>query len=411
MSQPNGTNGATSSSTGDGRSFFNTFFASALDVANLDDPSLKGKDAIQKNNNGVSSSSSTQAQTLDCGRDPGPSTEEMEEYVRKANEKGVSIPKRQSAKASRPEEDPNALPASLGKRLHLNDKNENPVDDTKASFEEAIERRLAATMSSSLNVHDASTSALDGGSEDEHEVRTSSRQLSKGIQPMSRVGSTTASGARTPVMDKDGLGFPAKGSLTRLHSTPIETAQTTARLSAAVKTILECLGEDPEREGLKRTPERYAKALLWMTRGYEERLTDVIANAIFDEQHEEMVIVRNIEISSLCEHHLVPFRGKIHIGYLPNRLVIGLSKLARIAEMFARRLQVQERLTKQVALALDEAIQPQGVAVVVECEHMCMAMRGVQKPGTTTVTSCMLGAFRDRAKTRQEFLSLIGMGR
>ncbi|PWN36252.1 GTP cyclohydrolase I [Meira miltonrushii] len=228
---------------------------------------------------------------------------------------------------------------------------------------------------------------------------------------MSRVGSTTASGARTPVMDKDGLGFPAKGSLTRLHSTPIETAQTTARLSAAVKTILECLGEDPEREGLKRTPERYAKALLWMTRGYEERLTDVIANAIFDEQHEEMVIVRNIEISSLCEHHLVPFRGKIHIGYLPNRLVIGLSKLARIAEMFARRLQVQERLTKQVALALDEAIQPQGVAVVVECEHMCMAMRGVQKPGTTTVTSCMLGAFRDRAKTRQEFLSLIGMGR
>ncbi|PWN88917.1 GTP cyclohydrolase I [Acaromyces ingoldii] len=212
-------------------------------------------------------------------------------------------------------------------------------------------------------------------------------------------------------MDKDGLGWPAKSTLTRLNSTPLEAAQTSAKLSAAVKTILECLGEDPEREGLKRTPERYAKALLWMTRGYEERLSDVISNAVFDEDHEEMVIVRDIEISSLCEHHLVPFRGKIHIGYLPNRLVLGLSKLARIAETFARRLQVQERLTKQVALALDEAIAPQGVGVVVEAEHMCMAMRGIQKPGATTVTSCMLGVFRDRAKTRQEFLSLIGKGR
>ncbi len=144
-----------------------------------------------------------------------------------------------------------------------------------------------------------------------------------------------------------------------------------------------------------------------MTRGYEVRLSDVIANAIFDEEHDEMVIVKDIEIFSLCEHHMVPFTGKIHIGYIPNRLVIGLSKLARIAETFARRLQVQERLTKQVALALDEALRPQGVAVVVECEHLCMAMRGVQKPGATTVTSCMLGVFRDRQKTREEFLSLI----
>lgn len=154
MSQPNGTNGTSSASTGDGRSFFNQFFASALDVANLDDPSLKGKEAIAKNNG--SSSSVTQSQTLDCGRDPGPSTEEMEEYVRKAQEKGVSIPKRQPAKANRPEEDPNALPASLDKRLQLSDNRENPVDDTKASFEQAIERRLAATMSSSLHVHDVS---------------------------------------------------------------------------------------------------------------------------------------------------------------------------------------------------------------------------------------------------------------
>lgn len=383
----------------DGRSFFNSFFASALNVANLDDPSLAGQHAARDQSHAGNSTSATT--TLDCGTDPGPSTEEMEAYVKDAAAKNsIPIAGRGQAKI-KPEDDPNALPASLSKRLHVADA--GPSDDGKATFEAAIERRLAATMASSL-VHDATD-------EEHDDYRDSVRSTTRTLPSMSRIASTTASGARTPVMDKDGLGWPAKGSLTRLHSTPLETAQTTARLSAAVKTILECLGEDPEREGLKRTPERYAKALLWMTRGYEERLTDVIANAIFDEQHDEMVIVRNIEISSLCEHHLVPFRGKIHIGYLPNRLVIGLSKLARIAETFARRLQVQERLTKQVALALDEAIQPQGVAVVVECEHMCMAMRGVQKPGTTTVTSCMLGVFRDRAKTRQEFLSLIGMGR
>lgn len=219
--------------------------------------------------------------------------------------------------------------------------------------------------------------------------------------------SAMASGTMTPVMDKDGLGWPAKKTLDRLHYTPEQAKANQARLAGAVRTVLECLGEDPDREGLKATPDRYAKALLWMTRGYEERLSDVIANAIFDEEHDEMVIVRDIEISSLCEHHLVPFKGKIHIGYIPNRLVIGLSKLARIAETFAKRLQVQERLTKQVALALDEALRPRGVAVVVECEHMCMVMRGVQKVGSSTVTSCMLGVFRDRQKTRQEFLDLI----
>lgn len=184
-------------------------------------------------------------------------------------------------------------------------------------------------------------------------------------------------------------------------------------MEGAVRTILECIGEDPDREGLRDTPKRYAKALLWMTKGYEEQisskflLTDVISNAIFDENHDEMVIVKDIDIFSLCEHHLVPFKGKIHIGYIPNRLVIGLSKLARIAETFARRLAVQERLTRQVALAINEALKPRGVAVVMECEHLCMGMRGVQKPGASTITSCMLGAFRDQAKTREEFLSLI----
>jgi GTP cyclohydrolase I len=156
-------------------------------------------------------------------------------------------------------------------------------------------------------------------------------------------------------------------------------------LSTALRTVLQCIGEDPSREGLLRTPERYAKALMWMTKGYEERLTDVINDAVFAEDHDEMVIVRDIDVFSLCEHHLVPFTGKvscklrlgisrasadhqISIGYIPNKLVLGLSKLARIAETFARRLQVQERLTKQVALAVEEAIRPRGVAVVMEAQ-------------------------------------------
>ena len=192
-----------------------------------------------------------------------------------------------------------------------------------------------------------------------------------------------------------------------MNYTPEESSANEEKLAGAVRTILECLGEDPDRSGLKDTPKRYARALLWMTKGYEERLCDVISNAIFDENHDEMVIVRDIDVYSLCEHHLVPFKGKIHIGYIPNRMVIGLSKLARIAETFARRLSVQERLTRQVALALNEALKPHGVVVVMECEHMCMAMRGVQKPGANTVTSCMLGVFRNHAKTREEFLSLI----
>ncbi|KJA24574.1 hypothetical protein HYPSUDRAFT_136105 [Hypholoma sublateritium FD-334 SS-4] len=178
-------------------------------------------------------------------------------------------------------------------------------------------------------------------------------------------------------------------------------------MAAAVRTILECIGEDPGREGLLRTPDRYAQALMWMTRGYEERLADVINDAVFAEDHDEMVLVRNIDISSLCEHHLVPFTGKIAIAYIPNQLVLGLSKLARIAETFSRRLQVQERLTKQIAIAVQEAIKPRGVAVVMEATHLCMTMRGVQKPGSLTVTSCMLGCFRTQQKTREEFLTLI----
>ncbi|KAF8170517.1 GTP cyclohydrolase I [Mycena galopus ATCC 62051] len=206
-----------------------------------------------------------------------------------------------------------------------------------------------------------------------------------------------------------GLGSPAKSTISRLNTSPDEKATREQKMAIAVRTILECIGEDPDREGLLKTPERYAQALMWMTKGYEERVTDVINNAVFAEDHDEMVLVRDIDVSSLCEHHLVPFTGKIAIAYIPgpNQLVLGLSKLARIAETFSRRLQIQERLTKQIAIAVQEAVQPSGVAVVMEATHLCMTMRGVQKPGSMTVTCCMLGCFRTQQKTREEFLAMV----
>ncbi|GIZ47543.1 hypothetical protein CKM354_001063100 [Cercospora kikuchii] len=212
-----------------------------------------------------------------------------------------------------------------------------------------------------------------------------------------------------PSIDFDGLSFPSVGALDRLQERedPEKAKARLDKLSGAVRTILECIGEDPEREGLHGTPERYAKAMMFFTKGYEENLRDIVNGAIFKENHDELVIVKDIEVFSLCEHHLVPFFGKVHIGYIPSNRVIGLSKLARIAEMFSRRLQVQERLTKQIAMALRDVLNPQGVGVVMECTHMCMCARGVQKSGSSTVTSCMLGALRKRAKTREEFLSLI----
>ncbi|EMC94157.1 hypothetical protein BAUCODRAFT_222420 [Baudoinia panamericana UAMH 10762] len=212
-----------------------------------------------------------------------------------------------------------------------------------------------------------------------------------------------------PPVDFDGLSWPSAGTLARLQerNNPEEAQARLKKLSGAVRTILECIGEDPDREGLHGTPERYAKAMMFFTRGYEENLRDIVNGAVFHEDHDELVIVKDIEVYSLCEHHLVPFTGKMHIGYIPARRVIGLSKLARIADMFSRRLQVQERLTKQVALALSEVLKPQGVGVVMESSHLCMVMRGVEKHGATTTTSCMLGAMRKRAKTREEFLSLL----
>jgi len=174
-----------------------------------------------------------------------------------------------------------------------------------------------------------------------------------------------------------------------------------------VRSLLAALGEDPTRDGLKETPRRVAKSLDFLTSGYKTDLDVLVNNALFDVEYSEMVIVRDIDFYSLCEHHLLPFFGKCHVAYLPSKRVIGLSKLPRIVDMFARRLQVQERLTEQIADAITSKINPTGVAVVIEATHLCMAMRGVEKQNSTTVTSAMRGTFREDARTRHEFLELI----
>jgi GTP cyclohydrolase I len=182
---------------------------------------------------------------------------------------------------------------------------------------------------------------------------------------------------------------------------------TEAEMMQAVRTLLIGLGEDPDREGLKDTPKRVMKALKFLTKGYTESLDELLNGAVFTEDANEMVLVRDIDIFSSCEHHILPIIGRAHVAYIPNGKVIGLSKIARICEMYARRLQVQERLTTQIADALQGLLKPQGVAVVVEATHMCMVMRGVQKPGSWTVSSAMRGVFAEDARTREEFMNLI----
>ena len=174
-----------------------------------------------------------------------------------------------------------------------------------------------------------------------------------------------------------------------------------------IKKILVELGEDPTRDGLIRTPERVDESLRYLTKGYKEDADSILNGALFDVQHDEMVIVKDIDVFSLCEHHMLPFFGKCHVAYLPSDKVVGLSKIPRLVDMFARRLQVQERLTLQIAETLKEKINPRGVAVVIQAQHLCMMMRGVEKPNSMAVTSSMLGVFKDNQNTRNEFLNLI----
>ena len=202
--------------------------------------------------------------------------------------------------------------------------------------------------------------------------------------------------------DNDGLrserGFAASGDAT-MASNP--------ELEGIVRRLIELIGEDPNREGLRNTPSRVSRSMAWLTKGYDTSVSDVVGTGIFrSEGHRNMVMVRDIELYSLCEHHMLPFFGKAHVAYIPDGHIVGLSKIPRIVEVFARRLQVQERLTEQIASAIDDVLKPTGVGVVVEAYHLCMMMRGVEKQNSRTITSAVRGAFRDDPKTREEFLHL-----
>jgi GTP cyclohydrolase I len=179
------------------------------------------------------------------------------------------------------------------------------------------------------------------------------------------------------------------------------------RIAVLIREILAELGENPEREGLRRTPERFEKALRFLTSGYQQNAEKLLNGAMFNVAYDEMVVVKDIEVYSLCEHHMLPFFGRCHIAYIPDKKVVGLSKAARLVNMYARRLQIQERLTSQIATAIQEQLLPQGVGVIIEARHLCMVMRGVEKQNSTTTTSAMLGVFRDNKQTRDEFLALV----
>jgi GTP cyclohydrolase I len=210
-------------------------------------------------------------------------------------------------------------------------------------------------------------------------------------------------------MGRDKIKSASLHSFHETHTQPL-AADVRTPFATLVREMLEQLGENPKREGLQRTPARVEASLKWLTRGYQMSVQDVIGDAIFHEKHESMICVRDIEIYSMCEHHMLPFFGKAHVAYLPDGKIVGLSKIPRVVEVFARRLQVQERLTDQVADALGAVLKPLGVGVVIEAVHLCMMMRGVEKQNSKTVTSALRGAFRDDAKTRDEFLRLVHGG-
>ena len=187
-----------------------------------------------------------------------------------------------------------------------------------------------------------------------------------------------------------------------------EHAAGSGKIAEMIRTMLESVGENPQRQGLLRTPERFERAFRYLTSGYQHDPEKILNGAVFDVCYDEMVVVKDIELYSLCEHHLLPFFGKCHVAYLPDKKVVGLSKIPRLVNMFSRRLQIQERLTNQIAKAIQDSVKPLGVGVVIEAKHLCMVMRGVEKQNSETVTSAMLGSFRDNQQTRNEFLSLIG---
>ena len=191
----------------------------------------------------------------------------------------------------------------------------------------------------------------------------------------------------------------------------IPETEASGNIADLVRQMIVQLGEDPNREGLRRTPERFEKALRFLTSGYRQDPAKILNGAMFSVTYDEMVVVKDIEVYSLCEHHLLPFFGKCHVAYIPNKKVVGLSKIARLVNMYARRLQIQERLTSQIAHTLEDQLSPQGVGVIVEARHLCMVMRGVEKQNSAAMTSAMLGVFRENKQTRDEFLSLIRSGK
>jgi len=259
-------------------------------------------------------------------------------------------------------------------------------------------KAMAAKKPSPINVDDTNDAELKKKRSALRNFYTTTKSFDGEVDPPgSPIGPRTAA---TPGHEKCSFHHDLE-----LDHKPPTREDLIPNMAESYRELLSNLGENPERQGLLKTPERAAKAMLFFTKGYDQTLEEVLNDAIFDEDTDEMVVVKDIETFSMCEHHLVPFYGKVSIGYLPNKKVLGLSKLARIVEVYSRRLQVQERLTKQIAQAVLKAIEPRGVGVIVEASHMCMVMRGVQKINSKTVTSSMLGEFRDDPKTREEFLA------